>query len=479
MSKNKKIIIVGAGEAGIALLQEYVNRGLVSLVLGFIDDDSSKIEKEFESVKVLGKIADIKDVVLECSITEVVIAIPSAKSELLNEIITNVHSSGKKLNIHIVPSSEKFFERAPLIPTLESIQFSELFERDEFSIDIDKIQGKLRNKVVLITGAGGSIGSEICKQLLKFDVKKIVAVGRGENSIYNLMKLLNGYLDYMKIKPEIVYKIADVKDFTIMKSVFETEKPEIVFHAAAHKHVPLMEFNETEAIQNNVGGTLNILKLSSLFQIKKFVLVSTDKAVRPANIMGATKRVTEMLTDYYSLKEDLNTTIVRFGNVIGSRGSVIPLFCEQIEKGGPVTVTHPDITRYFMSIPEASLLVINASVLDHKGNICVLDMGQQHKISEIAKKLIKLYYLEPDVDIKIEYTGLRPGEKMFEELFYDKSNMVKTENEKIFMLNVEKNLSDYVVLQSFLENELDIITTFSSNKAREILKKLVPEYISD
>ena len=261
-----------------------------------------------------------------------------------------------------------------------------------------------------------------------------------------------------------------------MEDNFKTYRPDIVFHAAAHKHVPLMELNEVEAIQNNVGGTLNVIDLSEKYNVKEFVLISTDKAVCPSSIMGATKRIAEIITDYFHKNMGLKTSIVRFGNVLGSRGSVIPLFREQIERGGPVTVTHPDITRYFMSIPEASLLVINAAAYSNGGECFVLDMGRQYKILDIAHKLIRLYGYVPDKDIKIKFTGLRPGEKLYEELTYATENIMSTPNEKIFVVDTGNNGIKKNSLESFINNELINLNTYDSAKLRALIKNIIPEY---
>jgi len=473
---NNKILIIGAGEAGQMLLSEYEKRGRIQSIVGFIDDDISKEKSIKFEKKILGAIDEITFILRNNCIEQVVIAMPSVKSVIINKIISEIISYKTDLNIYILPSIEKYFKSVPLLSSLENISFQDIFNREEVEIDVDVIKEVYSNKTILITGAGGSIGSEICRQLLKFDVDKIIALGRGEFSIYNLIRSMNSFLESMEKKPEVIYKIANVKDYDMLDKIFEEEKPDVIFHAAAHKHVPLMEFNESEAVHNNVLGTKNVLELSVKHNIEKFVMVSTDKAVRPTNIMGTTKRLAEIITDYYHTEKGLNTTIVRFGNVIGSRGSVIPLFREQIERGGPVTVTHREITRYFMSIPEASILVINASALNLDGKVFVLDMGEQYKVIDIAKRLIELYGFKPEIDIAIEYTGLRPGEKMYEELFYDKSNMVGTENNKIFVLNRTTNSYNIDRLEGFLEKELVNIMKMNGEEVRVILKELVPEY---
>ncbi len=478
-TKGKRVLIVGAGEAGRIILSEYRKAGMENTVIGFVDDNKGKIGRMFSGKNVFSGIKHINNVIENHNINEIIIAMPSIKPDKINRIVSTVRSKNHSMPIKTIPSMVELVDNKHLALSLRNISLADLIGREEVKIDPSVIEKKFSQQTVLITGAGGSIGSEICKQLLRFKIGKLVAVGRGENSIYHLVKSLNEYVKLMDEKPDIIYKIADVKDYQLMYTIFEEYEPDIVFHAAAHKHVPLMEYNEIEAIQNNVVGTNNILNLSQIFKVNEFVLVSTDKAVRPTNIMGATKRVAELLTGYYNQYKGLKTAIVRFGNVLGSRGSVIPLFREQIEKGGPVTVTHPDIKRYFMSIPEASLLVINAAAYSKGGEFYILDMGKQYKIVDIVKRLIELYGFRPDEDIKIEYTGLRPGEKMYEELFYSNRNLIKTDNRKIFMLDRDSVFLDNHVIEDFINNQLPNIMKYDQLQIRELLKKLIPDYSFD
>ncbi|HOP63251.1 MAG TPA: nucleoside-diphosphate sugar epimerase/dehydratase [Spirochaetota bacterium] len=478
MKKLNRILIVGAGEAGAALVNDLRQRGLGNGIAAFVDDDPSKPGTTVSGIEVRGGTSDLPVICSELEITDVIIAIPSAKTSLINRITSKVLSCSRSINILFVPSAERFFDTVPIFPSLREFSYSDLLGREEFSINLDIMENYFRGKSVLITGGGGSIGSEICRQLLKFNVKKIIAVGRGENSIYNLIKEMDEYSRLMPGRmPETVYMIADVRDRRGLARVFRHSRPDIVFHAAAHKHVPLMESNECEAFQNNVLGTDNTLSLSAEYGVSRFILVSTDKAVRPTNVMGATKRICELITAYYHNEKKLNTSAVRFGNVLGSRGSVIPLFMEQIEKGGPVTVTDPEITRYFMSIPEASLLVINSAAISKGGEIFVLDMGEQYRIDDIARRMIELYGFTPDRDIKIEYTGLRPGEKMYEELFYNRDSMDRTGNESILTLhNDSRKLSadDYCEI---IETVKDGIYDMDGDSVRRFIKKFVPEYV--
>ncbi len=474
--KGKRVLIVGAGEAGRIILSEYRKAGMEHMVIGFIDDSKGKIGRMFSGKNVFAGIKHINNVIEDYDVNEVIIAMPSIKPDRINRIVSTVRSKNHSMPIKTIPPMIELVDNKHLAISLRNISIVDLIGREEVKIDTSTIEKKFSDRTVLITGAGGSIGSEMCKQLLRFKIRKLIAVGRGENSIYNLVKSLNEYVKLMDDKPDIIYKIADVKDYQLMYTIFEEYEPDIVFHAAAHKHVPIMEYNEIEAIQNNVTGTNNILNLSQIFNVNEFVLVSTDKAVRPVNIMGASKRLAELLTGYYHQHKGLKTAIVRFGNVLGSRGSAVPLFREQIEKGGPVTVTHPDIKRYFMSIPEASLLVINAASYSSGGEVYVLDMGKQYKVVDIAKRLIELYGFRPNEDIKIEYTGLRPGEKMYEELFYNNRNLIKTDNRKIFMLDRDSVLLDGHVIEEFLYNQLPNIIKYDQLEIREMLKKLIPDF---
>jgi FlaA1/EpsC-like NDP-sugar epimerase len=463
----KKILIAGAGEAGRMLLDEFLGRGRLGEIFGLVDDDPAKGGLIIHEKKVLGLTSAIPSLIAAHAIDSIIIAMPSVSHSAVSRIV-GITAGHPEIRIHILPEGEKYFDSVPLLPSLQDISISGLLERDEYSVDISSIQERFAGNTVLITGAGGSIGSEICRQLLKFGVKRIVASGRGEHSIYTLIKSMNEYTAFMKNKPEIFYRIADVKESGAMEQLFAEFKPNIVFHAAAHKHVPLMEYNELEALRNNVIGTKNVLDCASAHGASYFILISTDKAVRPSNVMGATKRLAEMVTSCYSGNK-MKTASVRFGNVLGSRGSVIPLFQEQIKKGGPVTVTHPDVRRYFMSISEAALLVINAAALCEGGETFVLDMGQQHNLTDVARRLIEMYGLAED--IKVAYTGLRPGEKLYEELFHD-DDLERTANNKIFF---KKNIPfpEDGVKKLLLARDF---SGLSGPDVRRLLKELVPDY---
>ena len=473
MNTAKRILIVGAGEAGITLAGDLVKRGLEKAIAGFVDDDPSKIGQVIAGTTVHGPVKYICEISRSLKITDIMIAIPSASSTLINDIFSSALDYDRNINFYFVPSSERFFDSTPIFPHLKEFPYSELLGRDEFTIDLDLMENYFKDKKILITGAGGSIGAEICKQLMKFNVGKIIALGRGENSIYNLKKDMDDFIKMMQQPaPAIIYRIVDVKDHKLLDRIFNEEKPDIVFHAAAHKHVPLMESNEIEAVQNNVLGVNNVLELAAKHGVNKFVLISTDKAVRPTSVMGATKRIAERLVSYYGNNRDLDYAIVRFGNVLGSRGSVIPLFKDQIKNGSPLTVTHPDVTRYFMSIPEASLLVINSAAISSGGEIYVLDMGKQHKIDDIAKRMMDIY----GYNNEIEYIGLRPGDKLYEELYYNESDMVKTCNSKILLLKNDNDILSDDEFNLLLKTIADKVPYMSSAEIREFIKQYVPEY---
>ena len=471
-----KILIIGAGEAGRTLLQEIIKIGEDYNVVGFLDENPSKKGNLLNGKKVFGGLEKLQKVVEDYGVNLIYIAIPSATSEQINKIVNNIKKYYPDIQIKIIPSLLELSTGVSLIKSLRDISIEDLLGREEISIDTSIISDVYSNKIILVTGAGGSIGSEICKQLLKYNVKKLIAVGRGEYSIYELVKELEQFQANNQIERDIVYKIANIKNIDLLDVIFDSYKPDIVFHAAAHKHVPLMEINEAEAIHNNIYGTKNVLDLCLKYKVERFVLVSTDKAVNPVNVMGATKRAAELLTIYYNKKYGLKTAIVRFGNVLGSRGSVIPLFIEQIKKGGPVTITHPDIIRYFMTIPEAAILMINAAAYCENGDIFVLDMGKQYKILDIARKLIEFYGYIPDKDIKIEFSGLRPGEKLYEELYLDREDLAETLNKKIFRIKPDKINIDENVISIILNTNPSDLFKMNSKDLRTWLSNVVFEY---
>ncbi|WP_350020181.1 polysaccharide biosynthesis protein [Priestia flexa] len=408
---KKNALIIGAGSAGTMLVRQLLKSNDGELKpIGFIDDDPKKQKLQIYGVTVLGKTKEIPEIVSSKEIDHIIIAIPSLSKHELQRVYQEC--SKTQAQTKIMPMIEDIVTGKVSVNQFRDVQVEDLLGRDPVELDIQSISKKLSGKTVLVTGAGGSIGSEICRQVSKFNPDRLLLLGHGENSIYAIdMELKNQYKDEFEIIPII----ADIQDRHRIFNVMDQYRPDVVYHAAAHKHVPLMEYNPKEAVKNNVIGTKNVAEAADTFSVGTFVLVSSDKAVNPTNVMGSTKRIAEMVIQDLDKHSQTRYVAVRFGNVLGSRGSVIPLFKRQIQAGGPITVTHPDMTRYFMTIPEASRLVMQAGALARGGEIFVLDMGEPVKIVDLAKNLIKLSgYTEEEVGIK--YAGIRPGEKMYEEL---------------------------------------------------------------
>lgn len=426
--------IIGAGKAGELLYNSMKNNSNKTHldIKGFIDDDVNKYKTILLDKKVLGCIDDLPKLVREYSVTTLTVAIPSMTAEEYEHLLDVVNPLNVKL--YTIPSLEELATGKISVTKLREIDVVDLLGRDEVKLDMDIIKTQITNQVILVTGAGGSIGSEICRQVMQFSPKRLLLLGHGENSIYLIEKELRQKC--RDKNTEIVPIIAEIRDENRMNQVMADFKPDIVYHAAAHKHVPLMEYNPSEALKNNIYGTKNVAEAALNNQVKSFVMVSTDKAVNPPNVMGATKRVAEMIVTGLNGKGVTKFSAVRFGNVLGSRGSVVPLFKEQVAKGGPLTVTDFRMTRYFMTIPEASRLVIQSGALAKGGEIFILDMGEPVKIYDLAKKVIKLSgYTEEEIGI-IE-TGIRPGEKLYEELLVDKEKSANQVHEKIFVGNVK------------------------------------------
>lgn len=409
---KKRTLIIGAGSAGTMVVRQLQHNKEADLYpIAFVDDDRNKQKLEIYNVPVVGTTNHIQEIVEDNDIEHIIIAIPSLNRSQINEIFEKCRKT--KAKTQIVPMLEDLLDGKLSVNEFRDVQVEDLLGREPIKLDDAEIGEKITGKTILVTGAGGSIGSEICRQVMKYKPAKIVLLGHGENSIYNIeMEMRVTYKDTVEIATEI----ADVQDRHKIFEIMKNHQPYIVYHAAAHKHVPLMERNPEEAVKNNIFGTKNVAEAADTFKVNTFVMVSTDKAVNPTNVMGATKRFAEMIVQHMaSVSNSTRFVAVRFGNVLGSRGSVIPLFKKQIQKGGPVTVTHPDMIRYFMTIPEASRLVIQAGTLARGGELFVLDMGDPVKILDLAKNLITLsgYSIE---EIGVEFTGLRPGEKMYEEL---------------------------------------------------------------
>lgn len=407
----KRVLIVGAGEAGTMLLRSLKRNPSEYHVVAIVDDDLNKQNLKLLDVNVCGTTQDIPQLVQTKGIEEIILAIPSLSKKEIREIYNRLGET--KATIKIMPKIEDVMTGKVSVSDMQEIKIEDLLGREEVKLDMVALSNNLTNKKVLITGAGGSIGSEICRQTAQFHPKQIIMLGHGENSIYKIHLELSEKTEYRDI--EFIPVIADVQDRERIFEVIEELEPDIIYHAAAHKHVPMMESNPREAVKNNIFGTKNIAEAAHTFGIPNFVMISTDKAVNPPNVMGATKRIAEIIIQNLATYSDTNFAAVRFGNVLGSRGSVIPRFKAQIAAGGPVTVTHPDMTRYFMTIPEASRLVLQAGALARGGEIFVLDMGEPMKIVDLAKNLIRLSGYSEE-EIEIEFSGIRPGEKMYEEL---------------------------------------------------------------
>lgn len=426
-SEQLKIMIIGAGEATSVLMREISNSRYLdnSKVICIIDDDLGKVGKYIRGVKIVGTRDHIKEYARYYDIDEIIFAIPSASTKDKREILNICKETS--CNLKILPGVYQMVDGEINIKDLRNVDVLDLLGRDPVKVDIESIMGYVKDKTVLVTGGGGSIGSELCRQLVSHKPKCLVIFDIYENNAYDIQQEL-------KIKypdANVVTLIGSIRNTSRLESVFEQYKPDIVYHAAAHKHVPLMEVSPNEAIKNNVVGTWNVAKMADKYGVKKFVMISTDKAVNPTNVMGATKRICEMIIQSFNEKSKTDFVAVRFGNVLGSNGSVIPLFKRQIEAGGPVTVTHPDIIRYFMTIPEAVSLVLQAGAYAKGGEIFILDMGEPVKIDDLAKNLIRLSGYTLGVDMEIKYTGLRPGEKLYEELLMNEEGMQDTDNKLI------------------------------------------------
>jgi FlaA1/EpsC-like NDP-sugar epimerase len=430
-SEKKSVLLIGAGRAGVMTLNEIKNRHDCNFeIKGFIDDNPAKLGSLINGIEVIGKTENIPHLVRSLDIDHVIITIAESSREDFQRILDICKSVPVK--VKTIPGLYELLQEKVIFTRIRDVEVEDLLGRSPVSLDADSIKTFLSGKTVLVTGAGGSIGSEIARQLLRCQISKLVLVERSEFALFEIER------EIFAAQPsiEIVSVIADVCDENRMRRVFERYQPQIVFHAAAHKHVPMMEINPAEALKNNVLGTNTVGNLAGQFRVEGFVLISTDKAVNPSSVMGATKRVAELIIQDLDQRFATRFVAVRFGNVIGSNGSVIPTFKKQIKKGGPVTVTHPEMTRYFMTIPEASQLVLQAGAIGRGGEIFILDMGEPVKILHLAKETIRLSGLKPYEDIKIVFTGMRPGEKLSEELETDKERLTKTAHSKIFIAQI-------------------------------------------
>jgi FlaA1/EpsC-like NDP-sugar epimerase len=463
-------MIIGGGDAANVIIKEIRTSEHISntTVKCIIDDDPSKQGTYIQGVKVVGTRDDIIDTVNLFQINEIIIAMPSVAKQTIREIVAICNETGCSLKI--LPGVYQLMSGEVSVSQLRSVEVEDLLGRDSIKVDLASIMGYVKNKVVLVTGGGGSIGSELCRQLAAHRPKQLIILDIYENNAYDIQQELKAHYPNL----DLVVLIASVRSSNRMNSIFKTYKPQIVYHAAAHKHVPLMEDSPNEAIKNNVLGTWKTVQAADLYGTERFVLISTDKAVNPTNIMGASKRICEMIVQTYNKKSKTEFVAVRFGNVLGSNGSVIPLFKKQIEEGGPVTVTHPDIIRYFMTIPEAVSLVLQAGAYAKGGEIFVLDMGEPVKILDLAENLIRLSGYKPYDDIMIEFTGLRPGEKLYEELLMEEEGLEDTENN---LIHIGKPIE--MDEERFLRQleELKDICLLEPVEIRKMVREIVPTYV--
>ncbi|MEG1483505.1 polysaccharide biosynthesis protein [Clostridium sp.] len=469
---RKKVLVIGGGSCGHIVIQEmFLNKDSKLLPIGIIDDNKNKIGSCLRGIKIVGTRDDIEKLVAQEEVDMIVIAIARISAKDKKEILEICNRTNVK--IKIIPSVYEIMDGKVNLTKLRDVNLKDLLGREEVMLDKKEVKNYINGKVVLVTGGGGSIGSELCRQIASFSPKLLLILDIYENNVYDLQNELSR--TFKKLNKKVV--IASVRDKFRLEKVFEEYHPQVVFHAAAHKHVPLMEENSEEAIKNNVVGTLNVCETASKYNSEKFVLISTDKAVNPTNVMGATKRICEMVIQGINSVSDTEFVAVRFGNVLGSNGSVIPLFKDQIKNGGPVTLTHKEITRYFMLIPEAAQLVLQAGAYAKGGEIFVLDMGEPVKIYDLAKKLIKLSGYTPNKEIKIEITGLRPGEKLYEELLMEEEGLKETAHDKIFIgkpgdfniKTVKRNIAELLM----------VALNGSTEELKEKLKEVVPTYIEE
>ena len=466
--KGRRVLIIGAGQAGALIIREMQQQSNPYLPVAILDDNYDKIKRYLHGVPVVGSIKQLPHAVKDYQIDEILVAIPSASKERLREIVVIAKETG--LPIRIIPGLLASGNEKVTLAQVREVQIEDLLGREPVKLHVEEIAGYLKGERVLVTGAGGSIGSELCRQVARFEPECLFLLGRGENSIYQIDQELKEFFPALNKTPVII----DVRDRGRLEQFFREYQPTVVFHAAAHKHVPLMESVPDEAVKNNVFGTRNVAELSDRYGVKRFVMISTDKAVNPTSVMGATKRVAEMLIQLLARQSKTKFCAVRFGNVLGSRGSVIPLFQHQIAKGGPVTVTDPEMVRFFMTIPEAVSLVIQAGAMGEYGEIFILDMGEPVRIIDLARDLIRLSGFEPEKDIEIQICGIRPGEKLYEEILTSEEGTNATRHERIFVskpndLNPEQFWKDLTYLEKW-------VSTADRFKVVEKLYQMIPRY---
>lgn len=480
VDKNaKQVLVVGAGEAGIMIVQEMQSNPQIGLLpAAFVDDDERKHRMRIRGIVVEGDRGDIPKLAKELNIQLIIIALPRASGKSVREIADICKKTG--VRTQVIPGVYELLDGRVRLTSLRDVQVEDLLRRPPVEIEMDRVQALLRGARVLVTGGGGSIGSELCRQILGLQPAEILLLGHGENSIFRIEGELRRRVQEsveLQDSTKICSVIADIRDQERLEQVFERYRPHVVFHAAAHKHVPLMEANVEEAVTNNVLGTRNLLACATAFDVERFILISTDKAVNPTSIMGASKRIAELLVRNAALRTGRPFVAVRFGNVLGSRGSVLEIFRDQIARGGPLTVTHPDIKRYFMTIPEAVHLVLQAAVMGKGGEVFLLDMGEPMRIIDLARDLIRLSGMKEGSDIDIVFTGLRPGEKLFEELAADGETFVGTSHEKVMVCaNHEADALSHEELHWRIDQ---LVETAREGKAISLVQhiaELVPDY---
>ncbi|HEY4662064.1 MAG TPA: nucleoside-diphosphate sugar epimerase/dehydratase [Candidatus Humimicrobiaceae bacterium] len=471
--RKKRVLIIGAGDAGEMIVREMIRqKNSEYMPIGFLDDDYSKIKNKIHGISVLGPISKMESVIKDQSVDEVIIAMPSASGNVRKEVAVKAREYG--VNCKTLPSLYEVIDGKVYLYQVRDIEIEDILGREPINIKIPEVVSEIKDKVIMVTGAGGSIGSEICRQIIRFKPEKIILVDHSENNLFLILEELDNKFAFVSTVPIVI----DIRNKQTLRGVFKKYKPDIIFHAAAYKHVPLMQLNPKAAIQNNYLGTKILAKLSIEFGVKRFVLLSTDKAVKPQNVMGVSKLLSEQYLQTLSDVKSTRFMIVRFGNVLGSMGSVVPLFKEQIQSGGPVRVTHPNMKRYFMTIPEASQLVIQACIMGKGGEIYVLDMGEPINILDLAKNMIRIYGMEPGKDIEIKYTGPRDGEKMDEELTGENEELISTGFKQIFEAKHNSSINHL---------KKDEITNILFNIEKEIqiddykglfrdLKKIVPHF---
>ena len=470
-SPDKRLLIIGAGNCGEKILREIQdNPQLQYRVVGFLDDNPNKIGRRIHGVPVKAMLGDLSFIAEKTEADELLIAIPSATADEMRRIVSLCKQSGVRFKT--VPSYGELIGGRVTMKTVREVAYRDLIGRETVKLDEQLIEKYIRGQRVMVTGAGGSIGSELCRQICRFNPQKLILFERAESPLFEIDLELRHTCEDLEILPIL----GDIQDRDHLRKTFDDLMPQTVFHAAAYKHVPMLEIQPWKAIENNILGTMNLVDFSNEFQIERFVLVSTDKAVRPANVMGASKRVAEMITlnRNYCASSSTRFMAVRFGNVVGSVGSVVPLFKKQIESGGPVTVTHPDVNRYFMTIREASQLILQSASMGQGGEIYILDMGTPVKIVDMARDLIRLSGFEPDVDIKIEFIGLRPGEKLYEELITDDENAKPTLHPKILML--KGGVCDLEMLNGRIRELADLSRLHEPERIRSKLQEIVSDY---